>query len=132
MNHLEEISKEIINNPQLMLDETFLTMSLSLSHDLPLVSNKTLGKSKKNQQLISSSSSYGDSINFDFSKKNYGDGGLKAMIQEENSEEEIEEEPGSKIIHAEEDSLEEYEADFESYEEDREMDIREQERQSVK
>ena len=62
-------------------------MSLSVSNqDNPFISHKTLGKSKKGINFGTSiGSSHGESINFDFSKKNYDEGKLKELIEEEES-----------------------------------------------
>lgn len=78
-----------------MLDETFLSLSLSISNNDQLISRKTLGKSKKGIN-IGHSGSYEDSINFDFSKKEYD---LKNIpgITEEYSEEEIEDQSEIKV-----------------------------------
>lgn len=60
------------------------------------------------------------SLNFQFSKKSYDDSLNKLKMPEKKKEEEVE------------DSLEEYEADFEEFEEDQQMDMREQEKESVR
>ena len=75
-----------MNNPNLLLDETFLAMSLSISTQdpQPLLAHKTLGK-KKGVNITNSIGSSSDSINFDFSKKNLEDAKLKEMIKEEVS-----------------------------------------------
>lgn len=54
LEKLEEIEKKIIDKPELVMDETFMNYTLSISHDL-----RSFKTTKKLE----------DTINFDFSKK---------------------------------------------------------------
>lgn len=82
VSRLDTLSKQIVNDPSLVLDETFLSCTLSLSNNNDLFglshTNNNLMKKKKPAHDISQSE---ESLNFDFSKKSYDESLGKLKIK---------------------------------------------------
>ena len=76
LTHLDEVKKQIMNNPSLILDETFLNVTLSLSQNQlanPLKNKLAKKTINTEDSLDKSCSSSGRTINFDFTKKDFQD-----------------------------------------------------------
>lgn len=73
ISHIDEVSKVLLSNPNLIFDETFLDVTLSLSNNeaAQIMASNAMKKIKGDDatSLATSHGSSSNTINFDFSKK---------------------------------------------------------------